>query len=415
MLKKAFIALMAVLMMASVASAVEFEDVNVPETFKAGDKLLVLNGVGLRNAFFNDVYVGALWTESAMKDGNQVSKAEESMAIRIHVLNDFFASSKNISNAFKKGFRFALPRGDISPVKAELDRLLAAFSDEIKDHEEFDLVYIPGKGTSIYKEGVLKDTIPGNEFKRLLFGIWVSDKATVNEDLKEGMLAGKISPEALAAKQQWIASVKVDKEKMMADANAAKAKAEAEAKAAAEAMKKAEEAARAEAAAEAMKLAEATKAAEAQAKKAAAEQAAKAKAKAVEVAAAPAKKMEASTSGMTKITKKEFEGDDVYFAKNSAALSDTAKKTLKLKASWLKANPDADAAIEVSCDARGSRDYNFKLAQRRAKSVVKFMINAGIDSTRMYMVILGTDNIPEDAAQNEATWAKQRKAHFVIK
>ncbi|MGB9499877.1 MAG: hypothetical protein ACKVE4_09040 [Dissulfuribacterales bacterium] len=46
MLKKAFIALMAVLIMASMAPAMEIEDVNVPETLKAGDKLLVLNGAG---------------------------------------------------------------------------------------------------------------------------------------------------------------------------------------------------------------------------------------------------------------------------------------------------------------------------------------------------------------------------------
>ncbi len=410
MFKKSLIALMAVLMMASVAPAMEIEGVNVPETFKAGDKLLVLNGAGVRSAFFNDVYVGALWTESAMKDGNQIAKAEENMAIRLHVLNDFFASSKHISDAFTKGFRFAMPRGDISPVKAELDRLLAAFSDEIKDHEEFDIVYIPGKGTSIYKEGVLKDTIPGNEFKRLLFGIWVSDKATVNEDLKEGMLAGKVSPEALAAKQQWIASVKVEKEKMMADANAAKAKAEAEAKAEADAKAAAMKKAADEAKAKALKMAEATKAAEARAKKAAAAHAAKATA-----AGHAAKEVKAVSTGVTKITKKQFINDDVYFAKNSAALSNQAKKTLKLKASWLKANPDVSPSIEVSCDSRGSREYNFKLAQRRAKSVVKFMINAGVDSTRMYMVILGSDNAPANAPQNEATWAKSRKAHFVIR
>ena len=410
MFKKALIALMAVLMMASVAPAMELEGVNVPETLKAGDKLLVLNGAGVRQAFFNDVYVGGLWLESGNKDGNEISKAEKSMAIRIHVLNDFFASSKHISDAFKKGFRFALPRGDISPVKAELDRLLAAFSDEIKDHEEFDLIYIPGKGTSIIKDGVLKDTIPGNEFKRLLFGIWVSDKATVNEDLKEGMLAGKVSPEALAAKQQWIASVKVEKEKMMADANAAKAKAEAEAKAEADAKAAAMKKAADEAKAKALKMAEATKAAEARAKKAAAAHAAKATA-----AVHAAKEVKAVSTGVTKITKKQFINDDVYFAKNSAALSNQAKKTLKLKASWLKANPDVSPSIEVSCDSRGSREYNFKLAQRRAKSVVKFMINAGVDSTRMYMVILGSDNAPANAPQNEATWAKSRKAHFVIR
>lgn len=411
MFKKTLGALMIVLMMVSVASAREIDEVDLPETLMAGDKLLVLNGAGTRNVFFNDVYVAGLWLESAKTDGAAICNAEESMIIRMHVINDFFASSSNITSAFKKGFRYAMPRGDTSSIREEIARLNAAFADEIKDHEEFDIVYIPGKGTSIYKEGELKDTIPGYEFKKLLFGIWLSEKATVNDGLTEGMLEGKISKKARAAKEKWIASVKIDKGKVQAEA-AAKAAAEAEAKMKAAAMAKAAEAeSMAAAEAEAIKMADAKKAADARAKKVAAEKAAMAKA----AEASAAKEVAVASTGVTKITKKEFRGDDIYFAKNSSSLSNKSKKALKLKASWLKANPDASTSIEVSCDSRGSREYNFALAQRRAKSVVTFMIKSGIDSTRMYMVILGEDEVPEGAPQNEATWAKSRKAHFTTK
>lgn len=417
MFKKTLGALMIVLMMVSVASAREVDEVDLPETLMAGDKLLVLNGAGTRNVFFNDVYVAGLWLESAKTDGAAICNAEESMIIRMHVINDFFASSSNITSAFKKGFRYAMPRGDISSIREEIARLNAAFADEIKDHEEFDIVYIPGKGTSIYKEGELKDTIPGYEFKKLLFGIWLSEKATVNDGLTEGMLEGKISKKARAAKEKWIASVKIDKGKVQAEA-AAKAAASAEATMKAEAAAKAESMAAAAAEAEAIKMADAKKAADAMAKKMATEKAAMAKAAAAKasVATAPvAAVAPVASTGVTKITKKEFTGDDIFFAKNSAALNNKSKKALKLKASWLKANPDASTSIEVSCDSRGSREYNFALAQRRAKSVVTFMIKSGIDSTRMYMVILGEDEVPEGAQENEATWAKSRKAHFTTK
>lgn len=419
MFKKTLGALMIVLMMVSVASAMEIDEVDLPETLMAGDKLLVLNGAGTRNVFFNDVYVAGLWLESAKTDGAAVCNAEESMIIRMHVINDFFASSSNITSAFKKGFRYAMPRGDISSIREEMERLNAAFADEIKDHEEFDIVYIPGKGTSIYKEGELKDTIPGYEFKKLLFGIWLSEKATVNDDLTEGMLAGKVSKKARAAKEKWIASVKIDKGKVEAEA-AAKAAAAAEAKMKAEATAKAAEAesmAAAAAEAEAIKMADAKKAADTRAKAVAAEKAAMATAaKAVPVAAAPpVREMKVASTGVTKITEKEFTGDDIFFNKNSAALNNKSKKALKLKASWLKANPGVSTSIEVSCDSRGSREYNFKLAKRRATSVVDYMMSAGIGSNRMYMVILGSDNIPEDAKENESTWAKSRKAHFSLK
>lgn len=390
MFKKVLIALMVVLMMVSVSSARTINEVDLPETLTAGDQVLLLNGGGTREAFFNDVYVAGLWLKSAMTDGNAIAAADEPMAIRLHVLNDFFASSKHITDAFKKGFRFAMPRGDISSIKDEIARLNAAFSDEITDYEEFDIVYIPNKGTSIYKEGELKDTIPGLEFKRLLFGIWVSDKTTVNEDLTEGMLEGKVSAEAIAAKEQWIAKVNVEKDAAIEKAKAAdeaamKARVEAEAKAA-------------------EKLA--MKAAEAEAATKAATAAVEAKA-ATKVAAAPA--VEAKIAEVV-ITKKGA-GDDVFFAVNSASLNANAKKTLASKAKWLKSNPIASVALEVYCDSRGSKEYNMALAKRRAKSVVNFMADAGIDASRLETVIHGA----VDSAANENAWANNRRAHFKIK
>ena len=401
MIKKVFIALLTVLMVSTVASAMEIEGVTIPETFEAGDQLLVLNGAGVRNVFLNDVYVSGLWLENGSTDGVAIAAADEPMAIRIHVLNDFFASSKNINNAFYKGFRFALPKGDVTPVKEELDRLEAAFSDEIKDGEEFDLVYIPGKGTSIYKEGQLKDTIPGLEFKRLLFGIWISDKATVNENLKEGMLVGKVSPAALAAKEQWIAKVKVKKEEMMSEAKAAEEAAMAAKAKAAEEAKKME-----------MAAAEKAKAAEEAAMKAAAEEKAMAVAEAKvakeEVMEAAADVEEAVEMPLTKDT---FGDRDVFFGVNSAALSAKAKKALDAKAKWMKANPIASVSVEVTCDSRGSKAYNMALAKKRAKSVVNYMVNAGIDASRLEMVIAGE---VESAADANA-WSNNRRAHFKIK
>ena len=51
----------------------------------------------------------------------------------------------------------------------------------------FDLVYLPGEGVRVLKNGEQKDTVGGLEFKKALFGIWLSDKPA-QEDLKEKML-----------------------------------------------------------------------------------------------------------------------------------------------------------------------------------------------------------------------------------
>ena len=127
MFKKLLIALMVVLMVASVSSARVIDDVELPETLTAGKTVLLLNGGGTRVAFMNDVYVAGLWLERAMTDPAEIMNADEAMAIRMHVTNDFFASSKNITRALNNGFRNAVPKGDLTPIKEEVDRFKATF------------------------------------------------------------------------------------------------------------------------------------------------------------------------------------------------------------------------------------------------------------------------------------------------
>ena len=51
----------------------------------------------------------------------------------------------------------------------------------------FDITYQPGKGVVAYKNGKEKGTIEGMDFKKALFGIWLSNDPA-DDDLKEAML-----------------------------------------------------------------------------------------------------------------------------------------------------------------------------------------------------------------------------------
>lgn len=463
MVKKGLIALLFVLLMVPVSSARTIEGIEIPETLTAGDEILLLNGGGARVAFMNKVYVAGMWVQKAMTDPVEIMNADEPMAIRMHVTNDFFASSKNINRAFNNGFRSAMPKGDTSPIQEEVDRFKACFADEIKDGDEFDIIYLPGKGVSVYKNGEHRDTIGDYEFKKSVWSIWMHESRPADKDLKEGMLAGNVSAEALAAKEQWLAKAEAAKEKMMAEAKAAKESAKKAAVAAAAATEAAAKAAKEEATEEAaeMKVAAAEKVDAAQEKaeevksetvEAAGEmkQAAAEKAEAVEEAAVAAKeeaaekaraakkqaaekakaaekaakekaaavKAEAAAEAKaiaetvdTVLTRDNFGDEDVFFGVNSAALSAEAKRTLAAKSKWMKSNPMATVVVEVTCDSRGSKKYNMMLAEKRAKSVVNFMVNSGVDASRIETEILGA---VESAATKKA-WANNRRAHFKIK
>ena len=108
-----------------------------------------------------------------------------------------------------------------------------------------------------------------------------------------------------------------------------------------------------------------------------------------------------------------FVYDHIHFDYDSAALSLEAQAICREKADWLRKNAGASVLIEGHCDERGTTEYNLALGDRRAESVRSFMVNLGIAAGRMTTVSYGEER-PLDPGHNEAAWAKNRRAQFVI-
>ena len=108
-----------------------------------------------------------------------------------------------------------------------------------------------------------------------------------------------------------------------------------------------------------------------------------------------------------------FEQEDIHFDFDKYNLKPDAQEILKEKAAFLKENPSVRVTIEGHCDERGSNEYNLALGDRRANSARAFLINLGIGGFRLNTVSYGEER-PIDPGHNEAAWAKNRRAHFVI-
>jgi peptidoglycan-associated lipoprotein len=105
---------------------------------------------------------------------------------------------------------------------------------------------------------------------------------------------------------------------------------------------------------------------------------------------------------------------DVNFAFDSAVLDATAQAILKDKAGWMKSNMDAATTIEGHCDERGTVAYNIALGERRAEAAKAFLVNLGVPAAKMTTISFGKEK-PLDPGHNEQAWAKNRRAHFVLK
>jgi len=237
MLKKTCIALMVVLMVATVSSARVYEGVDMPETLQAGDYTLLLNGVGIRVVMMVvKPYVAGLYLMEAEKDAAAVMKADEPMAIRLHMIDD--ATRSLMLSKLYDGMRNSVASvgGNFDTLKPRFESFKELLPEpKYEKGSIFEFKYVPGKGMQIYKNAQYKGAIDGVDFKEAFFGIWLNKDKPADEAIKTAWLAGDISQEARDAQKQTSAKVKIEKEAKLAEA-------EAKAKAVEDAKKKTEEA-----------------------------------------------------------------------------------------------------------------------------------------------------------------------------
>jgi peptidoglycan-associated lipoprotein len=105
---------------------------------------------------------------------------------------------------------------------------------------------------------------------------------------------------------------------------------------------------------------------------------------------------------------------DVHFDFDRYDLAPDTKEVLKLHATWLRTNPQASIEVEGHGDDRGTNEYNLALGAKRAENVKRYLVDLGIDARRMSTISYG-EELPLCKEQNETCWAKNRRAHFVVR
>jgi peptidoglycan-associated lipoprotein len=104
---------------------------------------------------------------------------------------------------------------------------------------------------------------------------------------------------------------------------------------------------------------------------------------------------------------------DIYFAFDRHDLGPEARAVLTKNAEFVLDFPEAEIQIEGHCDERGTSEYNLALGERRSLSVRQYLVSLGVPADRLSTISFG-EELPADPRHNEAAWAKNRRAHFVI-
>ena len=102
----------------------------------------------------------------------------------------------------------------------------------------------------------------------------------------------------------------------------------------------------------------------------------------------------------------------VYFDFDSSAVKGEYRPVVEAHAQYLKQNTARKAQIQGNTDARGSREYNLALGQRRSESVKQAMRVLGVPEAQLEAVSFGKEK-PRATGTTAADYAENRRADVV--
>ncbi len=112
------------------------------------------------------------------------------------------------------------------------------------------------------------------------------------------------------------------------------------------------------------------------------------------------------------VTPAVLELKDVFFDYDRSALRDDARDVLTSNGKLFVDNAGAQVLLEGHCDERGTVEYNLALGERRAGAVKGYLVQYGVDASRLRTISYGEER-PFAPGQDEAAWSQNRRVHFV--
>jgi len=169
------------------AASVTIDDIEIPDTLTVADEgpALVLNGAGIREKLFLDIYIGALYLPAKSSDAQAILSAPGPACVAMHFLYKQVSKEK-ITDAWEDGLAANKTTTEMQAIQPQLEKFNALFRTMHKG-EVIRICYLPGAGTEVRINGERRGKVEGETFFHALLAIWLGTHP-VSNDLKQGML-----------------------------------------------------------------------------------------------------------------------------------------------------------------------------------------------------------------------------------
>ena len=122
----------------------------------------------------------------------------------------------------------------------------------------------------------------------------------------------------------------------------------------------------------------------------------------------------AACGGSSVVEPSDLNNQRVFFAFNSAEISEEAENNLLGQSLYMKNHEGTKIQIAGNCDERGSTEYNLALGARRANAAKAVLVNDGIAASRISTISYGKER-PLVKGSGEDVWKYNRNATTTVK
>ena len=122
----------------------------------------------------------------------------------------------------------------------------------------------------------------------------------------------------------------------------------------------------------------------------------------------------AACGGSSIVEPADLNDQRVFFAFNSAEISEEAENNLLGQSLYMKNHEDVKIQIAGNCDERGSTEYNLALGAKRANAAKEVLVKDGINAKRISTISYGKER-PLVQGSGEEVWKWNRNATTTVK
>lgn len=168
----------------------DFDGIKIKTSIKVEDgdskTKLVLNGAGIREKMWVNLYVQALYLPEQSNDAEKILESDATIATRLHITSSL-VTKKKLIQAMEDGISKSY-KGDINLIKELLDTFMSFFETQLDKEGYADMVYSANtEKTAVYLNRKFIGDVPGKDFRKALFGIWLEDNC-VDKTLRKRLL-----------------------------------------------------------------------------------------------------------------------------------------------------------------------------------------------------------------------------------